>query len=286
VLVIALVFAAAIAHAAWNIAIKRAGTSGVTFLWLTFLVGAVLFAPVGIWAALTSESRWWLLLAVGSGALQVLYFLLLQRAYRVGDVSVVYPLARGTGPLLSVIFAIILLGERPGWLALVGAAVVITGVVTIGLAGGRAASTVHRPGVLYGLAVGVMIAIYTLWDAFAVTDGGMPAVGYYWAVVSACLLLAPAALRQRTQRTQLAPVARRHWRAILAVGILSPLAYVFVLLAFQLAPVSIVAPAREVSVVLVGLAGWLWFREPHPVQRLIGAAIVLVGVGLLSTGFQ
>jgi drug/metabolite transporter (DMT)-like permease len=283
VLVIALVFAAAIAHAAWNIAIKRAGTSGVTFLWLTFLVGGVLFAPVGIWAPVTSESRWWLLLAVGSGALQVLYFLLLQRAYRVGDVSVVYPLARGTGPLLSVIFAIILLGERPGWLALVGAAVVIAGVVTIGLAGGRAASTVHRPGVLYGLAVGVMIAIYTLWDAFAVTDGGMPAVGYYWAVVSACLLLAPAALRQRTQ---LAPVARRHWRAILAVGILSPLAYVFVLLAFQLAPVSIVAPAREVSVVLVGLAGWLWFREPHPVQRLIGAAIVLVGVGLLSTGFQ
>jgi drug/metabolite transporter (DMT)-like permease len=65
-------------------------------------------------------------------------------------------------------------------------------------------------------------------------------------------------------------------------GILGPLAYILILAAMQLAPVSIVAPAREVSVVLVGLAGWLLFREPHPVQRLIGAAVVLAGVALLA----
>ena len=71
---------------------------------------------------------------------------------------------------------------------------------------------------------------------------------------------------------------------MLVVGVLSPLAYILILLAIQLAPVSIVAPAREVSVVLVSLAGWLLFREPHPVQRLLGAAIVLAGVAMLALG--
>ena len=276
-MVIALVALAAIAHAAWNLAIKRTGASGAVFLWLTFLLGALLFAPIGVTAIVESGTAW-LPLAVVSGALQVGYFFLLQHAYRQGDVSVVYPLARGTGPLLSVVFAIILLGERPGIHEIVGAAVVIGGVVTIGLAGIRG-SRLHLPGVLWGLAVGVIIAVYTLWDSNAVINGGMPPLGYYWAVVAAALFLTPAALRQRAA---VLPTIQRHWLVIVIVGVLSPLAYVLILLAVQLAPVSVIAPAREVSVVLVSLAGWLWLKEKHPVQRLIGAAIVLLGVALLA----
>lgn len=276
-LVVALVAVAAIAHASWNLAIKRAGTGGAVFLWLTFGVGTVAFAPLGV-ASLGPEPTW-LWLAAVSGALQVGYFLLLQRGYRRGDVSVVYPLARGTGPLLSVIFAIILFQERPGLPALIGAAVVIGGVVTIGLAGGRDRAVVNRPGVLYGLAVGVVIAVYTLWDSNAVINGGMPPLGYYWAIAAAFLLLTPAALRERAT---VVATARQHGVAVLVVGLLCPLAYVLILFAVQLAPVSIIAPAREVSVVLVAIAGWLWLKEPHPVQRLVGAAIVLLGVALLA----
>lgn len=278
-LVIALIASAAVAHAAWNITVKRARTSGATFLWLTFLVGAVVFAPFGVASlASTGADLWhWVGFAAVSGAIQVAYFLLLQRAYRAADVSVVYPLARGTGPLLSVVFAIVLLGESPTVLGLLGAAVVIAGVVTIGLAGER---TTNRAGVLFGIAVGVVIAVYTLWDSAAVTIGGMPPVGLYWgSTVVQALLLAPSALRERSD---IRGTARRHWLAILVVGVLAPLAYILVLTAIQLAPVSVVAPAREVSVVLVGLAGWLLFREPHPAQRLLGAAIVLVGVGILA----
>jgi len=275
--VVALVAAAAIAHASWNLAIKRTGASGAVFLWLTFLLGAVLFAPIGI-ASIVESGTGWLPLAVVSGGLQVGYFFLLQHAYRKGDVSVVYPLARGTGPLLSVVLAIVILGERPSIHALVGAAVVITGVVVIGLAGIRG-SRLHLPGVLWGLAVGVLIAVYTLWDSNAVINGGMPPLGYYWAIVVATLLLTPAALRQRAT---VLPTIKHHWLVIVIVGLLSPLAYVLVLLAVQLAPVSVVAPAREVSVVLVSLAGWLWLKEKHPVQRLIGAAVVLLGVALLA----
>ena len=279
-IVVALVAGAAVAHATWNIAIKRAGTSGAGFLWLTFVVGSIVFAPFGIASLQGVDLTRWLPLALVSGGLQVGYFLLLQRAYRLGDVSVVYPLARGTGPLLSVLLAVVMLGERPGWVALVGAAVVVTGVVIIGLAGGRAGASVNRAGIIYGMLVGVVIAAYTLWDASAVTVGGMPPVGLYWgSVVFQLLLLAYPALRRASQTRD---IGRRHWVAVLIVGILSPLAYILILMAMQLAPVSIVAPAREVSVVLVGLAGWLLFKEPNPVQRLIGAAIVLCGVGLLA----
>ena len=125
---------------------------------------------------------------------EVAYFLLLQKAYAVGDVSVVYPLARGTGPLLSVVLAVALLGERPGIPALIGAVVVVAGVMTIGFAGGRSTAKDNRAGVLLGLLIGVLIACYTLWDATAVTLGNLPVVGLYWgSVLFQSVLLAPAA---------------------------------------------------------------------------------------------
>jgi drug/metabolite transporter (DMT)-like permease len=280
--VVLLIAGAALAHATWNIAVKRAGTSGPGFIWAGIVVGAIVFAPFGI-ASLIAEGTnllHWMPWAAVSGALQVVYFLTLQRGYGVGDVSVVYPLARGSGPLLSVVLAILVLGERPSWFTLAGAAVVVVGVMVIGFAGGRERARGNRAGILYGLIVGVMIAVYTLWDASAVTVGGMPPVGLYWgSVVFQLLLLAAPALRQWPQTRR---VARRHWVAVLMFGVLSPLAYILILIAIQLAPVSVIAPAREVSVVLVGIAGWLLFREPHPAQRLAGAAIVLTGVALLT----
>lgn len=281
-LVVALIAGAAVAHAVWNIAVKRAGTSGVGFLWSGIVVGAVVFAPFGV-ASLASEATdllRWMPWAAGSGALQVVYFLLLQRGYRLGDVSIVYPLARGTGPALAVILAILVLGERPSWLVLGGAAVVVAGVMIIGFAGGKGSAARNRVGIQYGLLVGVLIAVFTLWDAAAVTVGEMPPVGLYWgSVVFQLLLLALPAMRQ--WRTTL-ETARQHWVAVILFGVLGPLAYMLVLIAIQIAPVSVIAPAREVSVVLVGLAGWLLFKEPNPVQRLIGAVVVLGGVALLA----
>ena len=285
-IVVVLVAAAAVAHATWNVTIKKAGTNGPAFLWLTFVIAVIVFAPFGITSLIAEGVDLVRLapLALGSGALQVGYFLLLQKAYAVGDVSVVYPLARGTGPLLSIVAAIVLLGERPGITTLLGGLVIIVGVVVIGLAGGQGRA--NAAGILLGLAVGVMIAGYTVWDTAAVTTGGMPVLALYWSsIVVQLALLAPAALRRHPatrRRLALVDVLRDHWRAALVVGVLSPLAYILILLAVQLAPLSLVAPAREVSVVLVGLAGWLLFKEPHPVQRLVGAGVVLAGVALLS----
>jgi drug/metabolite transporter (DMT)-like permease len=282
--VLLLVAIAAIAHATWNLTIKAAGTSGTRFLWLTFVVATIVIAPFGIPSLVEVGPRMpvLLVLAVGSGILQILYFLTLQRGYRLGDVSIVYPLARGSGPLLSVIFAILLFHETPGVLGLVGAGTVVAGVVVIGLAGGRGRFHANRTGILYGLLVGVVIAAYTLWDANAVVQQKLPPLGYFWITVIVQLVaFAPFALRKPRFTVAL---ARQHWASVLVVGILSPLAYVLVLFAFTLAPVALVAPAREVSVVLVALGGWLLFREPHPVQRILGAIVVIGGVALLSFG--
>ncbi|MFN4002295.1 EamA family transporter [Microcella sp.] len=291
-----LVAGAAIAHAVWNIAMKRAGTSGTTFITATLVIGVVALAPVGVPALVVAPpaSAAFVPLVLGSAALQLAYFLLLQRGYRLADVGVVYPLARGAGPLLSVVGAVLLLGERPGAVALAGAALVVAGVVIVGLAGARAGAdaggeVVHADaaarrwrGIRYGAAVGVVIAAYTLWDAAAVTRADLEPVGYYWAsmVVQLAVLL-PLALRERGA---LARTVREHPVAVSLVGVLSPLAYVAVLAAYTLAPVSLVAPAREVSVVLIALAGWLLLREPHPARRLLGSAVVLAGIALLAFG--
>ena len=284
-----LIGGAALAHAAWNIAMKRAGTSGTPFIAATLLVGVVALAPFGIVSLVTEPApqngALVVVLVVGSAALQLAYFLLLQRGYRLADVGVVYPVARGVGPLLSVIAAIVLLGERPGPIALSGALLVVTGVVVIGLAGARQASfDVGRRarGIRYGAAVGMVIAAYTLRDAAAVTLAGLAPVGYYWAsMVVQLLVLGAIALRAPATAVE---TVRAHPIAAVVVGVLSPLAYIAVLYAYQLAPVAIVAPAREVSVVLIALAGWMLFREPHPVRRILGSIVVLGGVALLAAG--
>lgn len=283
-----LITGAALAHAAWNIALKRAGASGPAFIALTLVVGVVAFAPFGgpALVARPLDLGQVGVLVAGSALLQVAYFFVLQRAYRLADVGVVYPLARGTGPLLSVVGAVLLLGERPGWVTLAGAALVVAGVIVIGLAGSRGvdatadAAARRWRGIRYGSAVGVIIAAYTLWDAAAVTRAELDPVGYYWAsmVVQLAVLL-PLALRERGA---LAQTRRDHPVAISIVGVLSPLAYVAVLAAYQVAPVSVVAPAREVSVVLIAIAGWLLFREPHPARRILGSLVVLGGVALLA----
>jgi drug/metabolite transporter (DMT)-like permease len=285
-----LIALAAIAHTTWNLALKRAGASGPAFIALTLVVGVIVFAPFGVPALIAQPLDLGQVgvLVVGSALLQVAYFLVLQRAYRLADVGVVYPLARGTGPLLSVVGAVLLLGERPGLVTLAGAALVVAGVIVIGTAGARASdgaagdSARRWRGIRYGAAVGVIIAAYTLWDAAAVTRASLEPVGYYWAsMVAQVAVLLPLAARERGA---LARTAREHPVAIAIVGILSPLAYVAVLAAYQLAPVSVVAPAREVSVVLIALAGWLLLREPHPARRILGSVVVLAGIALLALG--
>ncbi|MEV4317894.1 DMT family transporter [Actinocrispum sp. NPDC049592] len=278
---VGLVLVAALAHAAWNFSAKRAGGAGSTLVWLYLTTSAVLGLPVVVVALMITDARpnWgWLLAIVVTAVLHVVYALTLQRGYGVGDMSVVYPVARGSGPLLSVILAVLLLHERPGVLGAIGAALVVAGVFVIGFGGGT-----HQrigPSLLYGGLTGLTIAAYTLWDAHSVNGLAVPPLIYFFSgSVLQSVILAPYAW---TQRRQVAGLWRKHWKDVLVIAVLSPIGYLLVLYAMTMAPVSMVAPARELSIVVGSVLAWRLLGEPDPLRRLTGAAIVLAGVAAIA----
>ena len=280
---LALVLVAAILHATWNLAIKGVTEDRVTFIWLYIVTTVVFWVPVAVvWLVATGERpQWgWLVGAAVTGILHVAYQLVLQRGYAEGDLNLVYPVARGSGPLLTFVVAVVVLGQRPGTVAAVGVLAVVAGVLLIALPAGQVG--VHT-GVLWGILTGATIASYTLWDNYSVNHLEVPPLPYF---VLGTVLQLPWLTGLMVARRQ-TPI-REVWRATrgpaLVVGLLSPLAYILVLRALQLAPVSLVAPARETSIVIGALFGWLVLKEPRPARRLVGAAVVLVGIGLIAVG--
>lgn len=251
-------------------------------MWWINVVGAVLIAPLGIATFAGTPFDWsWPWIAAVCGVFEVIYFLLLQRGYRDGDVSLVYPLARGTGPTMSVAGAMLFLGERPSLVTLLGVVVIVAGIAVISTAGSRSGTRAPLSSVLYGLGVGVMIACFTVWDGWAVKHVGVPPVGYFWmAIVVQAICFTPFAIRERG----VFATFRRHPVAITAIGLLGPASYMLALTAITLSSVTLVAPAREISVILVALGGAFFFGEKHVVQRVIGSVVVVSGVALLAVG--
>jgi drug/metabolite transporter (DMT)-like permease len=128
---------AAVAHASWNLFSKQAATAGAArFVWLMSAAAAVIYAPAVVVSVVVStphlSARSWVFMA-GTAVLQTGYFLFLQRGYRVGDLSLVYPVGRGTGALLAALAGILILGERPGPAGLVGIVLLVAGVIVLGL---------------------------------------------------------------------------------------------------------------------------------------------------------
>jgi len=293
-----LVLFAALAHAAWNVLAKTA-SGGATFVWLFSAMAVVIWLPAVVVALLVAPGSLGLegiAFMVGSGALHALYFVLLQRGYRDGDLSLVYPLARGTGPLLSTGAAIVVFSERPSALALAGGAIIVVAVFSLAGAGsgagagsergagsGARVDALHRRhAVGFALLTGVAIASYTLWDKQAVGPLGLSPVVYYWgANVAECALLTPfVAHRGDEIRRTLAA----HRTQVLGVAILSPLAYILVLFALAHAPVSYVAPARELSILVGAVAGVTVLDEGDRRRRMIAAGAIFVGIVALAVG--
>ncbi len=285
-LALSLILVAAVLHATWNLCAKRAG-GGLPFVWL---VGAIIctgYLPVlaFYWEwkhpVFPAGAAWWIL---GSGVLKTAYALVLQRGYRTGDFSLIYPLARGTGPLLSTFAAIAVLGERPSALALAGGIVIVAAIFF--LTGGTRLlhqDRAHlRRAVGYGVISGVSIAAYTLWDRHGVAALRVPPVLYDAGTAFTQLaLLTPFAWRRRAE-------VRAEWRGkkrwAFGVALLSPVAYVLVLTALAFTPVSYVAPAREVSIVIGAFIGARWLKEADGRRRLWAAVAVAAGVIALALG--
>ncbi|MDQ6687548.1 MAG: DMT family transporter, partial [Actinomycetota bacterium] len=252
---LALVLTAALAHALWNFAAKRVLADGFTFVWCYVLASVVLWLPIAAgWLVFTHErvSWGWVGCAAATALLHIGYQLALQHGYDVGEMNLVYPLARGTGPLLTFLVAVLFLGDRPGLVPVLGVLGVIAGVLLISWERTGRGPTV-RAGVFWGVATGVAIAAYTLWDNFAVNSAGAPPLPYF--VLGMVIQLLPLSMVARARRARLADVLPTYRAEVVAVAVLSPLAYVLVLRALQLAPVALVAPARESSIVVGSLLG-------------------------------
>lgn len=284
---LAIILLAAFIHALWNLAAKRARSSGVAFVWSCATLSALLWAIPALWFQgdrLTSLSPLVWLLAASSALLHVIYFIALRRAYGLADLSVVYPVARGAGPFLTALVAVLLLDEPFGILAALGLSLIVAGGVTIGgglqaIIAGRQSAAV-RAGLAWGALTGCLIAAYTINDGFAVRYQGAPALLFDWlAICLRVLMLTPFAI---SQRATVVEALRTDWRPILTVALLSPAAYILVLYAMTLAPVSLVAPAREVSMLFAALLGATLLREGHIRRRLGGALLIASGVGALA----
>ncbi|MHB8772587.1 MAG: EamA family transporter [Syntrophales bacterium] len=285
---LALVLAAATIHASFNFMAKRAGAADSnSFVWLGTLVSVTAFAPVAVGILIIQKpaiTAVTLLFIAASGLLHVGYCLTLQRAYTIGDLSLVYPVARGTGPLLATLGAIVLLGERPGLLAIAGIGLLALGIFQVAGVGRRGASRGRGTyiAVANALLPAIFTASYTLWDKYCMGILMVPPVFYLWFNhVVRLFVLAPYALRRRTQIRE---VWRLYRKEAISVGILSPSGYVLILFALTVAPVSYVAPAREISILIAAILGKRLLAEGEAGHRLLGAAAMTIGLICLALG--
>jgi drug/metabolite transporter (DMT)-like permease len=286
-LALILVLTAAVLHATWNLCAKRAA-SGLPFVWVSGAASLVLWTPlaVGYWwlhpQAISMTGLWFILL---SGVLHCGYSLFLQRAYRAGDFSLVYPLARGTGPLLSSITAIALLGERPSLLAGSGGILIITAIffLTGGhnlLRGGSKSGS--GAAIFYGVGCGAFIAAYSVADRQAVTYAVVPPLLLDWGGnVARTVIFAPFAARRWAE-------VRHVWQTYklecLVVAGLGPLAYILVLWAMTFTPLTYIAPLREVSILFGTFIGAKLLKETDGPRRLWAAGVMVIGVVAIALG--
>ena len=314
---IALILVAAVAHASWNLLSKQASVTGaVSFIWLMSAAGTALYAPVIVIAVLVAHPHLtalsWAFMA-GTGVLQAAYFLFLQSGYRLGDLSLVYPIGRGTGALLAALAGIVILGERPGAVAIAGIGCIVAGIIVIGIparngGGGPAAATAgtapatgaapaasaaeatgiarRAPSALrataFALLTGMFIASYTLWDKYAVSTLRTPPLLQGYAAFP--VMFGVFALQARSAGDRTARVWRAYRPQILGAAVLAPLAYILVLIALSFTAVAAVAPAREVSVLFGVLLGRRLLGEGSLPRRLAAAAAIVAGIVAIAIG--
>ena len=281
---IGLVVASAFAHAGWNFIAKR-GPAGPAYTWVLVVSEAIAIAPLGIILIVADHVHfswtfvWVIVLA---GALQAVYFMVLRAGYARGDLSLVYPISRGTGALLATIAGIVLIGERPGLISLAGAAVIVVAVLVL-TNPQRGPKSLQRAAILLALAAGLAIAVDSWWDRRAVVDLAIPIVFYSWAAaVTEAVWLTPAMLMDRQRLRS----ALRHWPSATIAGVMRFAAYAFILLAYswQGAPLSLVAPLRETGILVAVWLGGSMLGEEDRKRRLIASVGIVAGGLLLVAG--
>jgi drug/metabolite transporter (DMT)-like permease len=279
-----LILIASFTHAFWNFLAKKSN-GGVAFIWLTYCASSIIFLPVILvqyFQAPFSLSIAIVVVAIVSALLRLGYFLLLQTGYQKSDLSVVYPLARGSAPLFSTLGAIVILAEKPTVNSFAGLIFIIAGVLIITNLKFQHHDRQVNLGVAFGIGTGFMIGLYTLWDKEAIVHYHLsPLLITYASHVIGTAILAPPAFRQKEKIKEEIKLHRWH---IMGIAVLSPVSYLLVLEAMKTTPVIYIGPARELSIVFGVFMGSRLMDEKHPTRRLLGSLIILLGIVFLSIG--
>ncbi|ANZ18186.1 EamA family transporter [Streptomyces noursei] len=279
-LVVAAVLLAAVTHASWN-----ALAHGIRDQLLAFTLvgggGAVCGAVLACFTPLPAAGAWPYLLA--SSVLHIVYQGLLMQSFRLGDFGQMYPIARGTAPLVVTVLAAVFVHEVPDGWALAGVALASAGLVGLAVWGIRGSGVrPHWPAIAAALATGLSIAAYTTVDGLGVR-ASETSLGYIaWLMILEGLVIPAYALATRRGRlaAELRPVALRG----LAGGLLSVIAYGLVLWAQTRAPLAPIAALRESSIIVGAAMGTLFFKERFGLPRLAAAGVMVVGIGLMMAG--
>jgi len=281
--VLFLVLSAAVLHAVWNLISKKANGKA-PFVWLMYIGSTVVYLPLLVYHIARNEkfefSKPLLWFSVSSAILHIAYFLILQKGYRKADLSVVYPLARGSGPLLSSMAAIVVLRETFGYHIALGLVLILAGVLVITGLSFKKGDKKIQAGIFWGSLTGLFIALYTLNDAIAIKNYQLSPLQLTFSSNAFSIVLLIPFLIGKTEEIKSDWI--EHKWSILAIAVLSPAAYILVLEALKLAPLTIIAPARETSILIGVFMGSKALNETDGKRRIIASVLILSGIVALS----
>lgn len=277
-----LVVIASITHAFWNFIVKKTN-GGITFTWLVYTCSAIIFLPILIISQSddkTLMSAEVLAICFISGILRLGYFVLLQNGYRISELSVVYPIARGSAPIFSTIGAILFLHENLTPQTVCGLILIICGVLIITNLNIFASEKILMRGLIFGCATGLMIGAYSVWDKIAISTYKIsPFTLLFSSHILGTLLLAPKAMRKK--RNLIVDIRNYYWQ-IIAIAILSPLSYLLILIAMKNTALIYIAPVREISILFGVWMGSQFMEERGLKKRVLGSFFILTGVIVMA----
>ncbi len=280
-----IVLVAAFLHAGWNFLAKKSQNK-IVFIWWFLLIAIIGYFPMFVyfWSGIRISALGWIYIVV-TGVLHAFYFWFMGRAYERGDLSLVYPLSRGSGPLFVPILAVILMQEQLFLPGIVGISLVIIGIYIIHLRSFSIQSVVEPflamrgSASIWALCTGGTIAAYSLVDKVGVSIVYPPVYIYLMFVISLVLLTPYVLTKERL-------ALKKEWKVnripILIDGFLVLFTYMSILFALRISKVSYVVAAREVSIVFSAIFGIKWLGEKHARQKLVGAILISMGVVLIG----
>jgi drug/metabolite transporter (DMT)-like permease len=272
----AVLFAAA-CHAGWNAAIKRTLDPLATTVLIAIGAGVVALPGIFLFGIPAPASWPWLFASI---VIHLFYFAGLIESYRSGDMGQVYPIARGSAPLMTAILTTTFVGERLGMYGWGGIVLLAAGVLLLSLRGGRGLTALDRRAVGFALFTAVTICIYSVVDGIGARLAGPGHANAYsaWLFVGIAPVVVGYALVRRG--TAVLAVMAPHWRTGLAGGALAAMSYSIAIWAMTVAPIAIIAALRETSVLFGALIAVLFLKEPLRASRVIAAVMVVVGLVL------